>query len=147
MIDREVVKRKVSQAIKQLPSIGIVYREQFNRYNEKEGYRKVTELIGVLYAPNSSATKTIVIKDNGKVLNDTTKNYLIVHDENSKKVLQTDILYVDEKFYIINDLGENMQIYNEMKIEEIENVKFVDGYISNEKGLYMVLDNEFDIKL
>ena len=57
------------------------------------------------------------------------------------------ILYVDEKFYIINDLGENMQIYNEMKIEEIENVKFVDGYISDEKGLYMVLDNEFDIKL
>lgn len=147
MIDREVVRRKVSQAIQQLPSVGIVYREQYNRYNEKEGYRKVTELTGVLYSPSSSATKTIVIKDNGKILNDTTKNYLTVHDENTKKVLQTDILYVDEKFYIINDLGENMQIYNEMKIEEVQNIKFVDGYISNEKGLYMVMENEFDIKL
>lgn len=147
MINREVVRRKVSQAIQQLPNVGVVYREQINRYNEKEGYRKVAELVGVLYSPSSSASKTIVIKDNGKILNETTKNYLTVHDENSKKVLQTDILYVDEKFYIINDLGENMQIYNEMKIEEIENVKFVDGYISDEKGLYMVLDNEFDIKL
>ena len=147
MINREVVRRKVSQAIQQLPNVGVVYREQINRYNEKEGYRKVAELVGVLYSPSSSASKTIVIKDNGKILNETTKNYLTVHDENSKKVLQTDILYVDEKFYIINDLGENMQIYNEMKIEEVQNIKFVDGYIYNEKGLYMVMENEFDIKL
>ena len=147
MINREVVRRKVSQAIQQLPNVGVVYREQINRYNEKEGYRKVAELVGVLYSPSSSASKTIVIKDNGKILNETTKNYLTVHDENSKKLLQTDILYVDEKFYIINDLGENMQIYNEMKIEEVQNIKFVDGYISNEKGLYMVMENEFDIKL
>ena len=58
-LDREYIKKKVKQAIEQLPSTGIVVREVFNRYNEKEGYCKVAELTGVLY--NNTTNRTLGI--------------------------------------------------------------------------------------
>ena len=47
MIDRENIKAKVSQAIKQLPTIGVVYRDKKDIYNSRLDLEEITTLEGL----------------------------------------------------------------------------------------------------
>ena len=123
MLNKEYIKLKVKQAIELMPSDGFVYREILNKIGEKEGYIKVTDLRGVLYTDESSAKIDIVLDDKGELLNKPYKNYLLVYTD---QVKQTDLIYVEDKFYKITDLGENMKIYNQMKLEEVQGLE-IDG--------------------
>ena len=49
MINRESIKKQISQAIKQLPSIATIYRENINKYGERIGFNKIAELEGLFY--------------------------------------------------------------------------------------------------
>lgn len=136
MLNKEYIKLKVKQAIELMPSDGFVYREILNKIGEKEGYIKVTDLRGVLYSNESSAKLSITLDDKGELLNKPYKNYLLVYTD---KVQQTDLIYVEGKFYKITDLGENMKIYNQMKLEEVQGLKLNgDNIIENDEiwGIY-----------
>ena len=131
MLNKEYIKLKVKQAIELMPSDGFVYREILNKIGEKEGYIKVTDLRGVLYSNESSAKIDIALDDKGELLNKPYKNYLLVYTD---KVQQTDLIYVEGKFYKITDLGENMKIYNQMKLEEVQGLKLNgDNIIENDE--------------
>ena len=132
MLNKEYIKLKVKQAIELMPSDGFVYREILNKIGEKEGYIKVTDLRGVLYSNESSAKLSITLDDKGELLNKPYKNYLLVYTD---KVQQTDLIYVEDKFYKITDLGENMKIYNQMKLEEVQGLKLNgDNIIENNES-------------
>ena len=120
MLNKESIKLKVAQAIELMPSNGVVYREILNKIGEKAGYRKVIELRGVLYSNESNSKINITLNDKGELLNKLYKNYLLVYTD---QVKQTDLIYVEDKFYKITDLGENMKIYNQMKLEEVQGLK------------------------
>ena len=142
MLNKEYIKLKVKQAIELMPSNGVVYREILNKIGEKAGYRKVIELRGVLYSNESNSKINITLNDKGELLNKPYKNYLLVYTD---KVQQTDLIYVEDKFYKINDLGENMKIYNQMRLEEVQGLDFDGGNIIENNEIWDIFDIEEDV--
>ena len=142
MLNKEYIKLKVKQAIELMPSDGVVYREILNKIGEKEGYVKVTDLRGVLYTNESSAKIDIALDDKGELLNKPYKNYLLVYTD---QVKQTDLIYVEDKFYKITDLGENMKIYNQMKLEEVQGLKLNGDNIIENNEIWDIYDIEEDV--
>ena len=137
MLNKESIKLKVAQAIELMPSNGVVYREILNKIGEKAGYRKVIELRGVLYSNESNSKINITLNDKGELLNKPYKNYLLVYTD---QVKQTDLIYVEDKFYKITDLGENMKIYNQMRLEEVQGLKLNgDNIIENNESWGILL--------
>ena len=142
MLNKESIKLKVKQAIELMPSDGVVYREILNKIGEKTGYRKVIELRGVLYSNESNSKINITLNDKGELLNKPYKNYLLVYTD---QVKQTDLIYVEDKFYKILDLGENMKIYNQMKLEEVKGLDFDGGNIIENNEIWDIFDIEEDV--
>ena len=142
MLNKEYIKLKVKQAIELMPSNGVVYREILNKIGEKAGYRKVIELRGVLYSNESNSKINITLNDKGELLNKPYKNYLLVYTD---QVKQTDLIYVEDKFYKINDLGENMKIYNQMRLEEVQGLDFNGGNIIENNEIWDIFDIEEDV--
>ena len=142
MLNKESIKLKVAQAIELMPSDGVVYREIPNKIGEKAGYRKVIELRGVLYSNESNSKINITLNDKGELLNKPYKNYLLVYTD---QVKQTDLIYVEDKFYKITDLGENMKIYNQMKLEEVKGLDFDGGNIIENNEIWTIFDIEEDV--
>ena len=132
----------VKESIELMPSDGVVYREILNKIGEKAGYKKVIELRGVLYSNESNSKINITLNDKGELLNKLYKNYLLVYTD---KVQQTDLIYVEDKFYKIADLGENMKIYNQMKLEEVQGLDFDGGNIIENNEIWTILDIEEDV--
>ena len=132
----------VKESIELMPSNGVVYREILNKIGEKAGYRKVIELRGVLYSNESNSKINITLNDKGELLNKPYKNYLLVYTD---QVKQTDLIYVEDKFYKINDLGENMKIYNQMKLEEVQGLDFDGGNIIENNEIWDIYDIEEDV--
>ena len=142
MLNKESIKLKVAQAIELMPSDGVVYREILNKIGEKEGYIKVTDLRGVLYSNESNSKINITLNDKGELLNKPYKNYLLVYTD---QVKQTDLIYVEDKFYKITDLGENMKIYNQMRLEEVQGLDFDGGNIIENNEIWTIFDIEEDV--
>lgn len=142
MLNKEYIKLKVKQAIELMPSDGFVYREILNKIGEKEGYIKVTNLRGVLYSNESSAKLSITLDDKGELLNKPYKNYLLVYTD---QVRQTDLIYVEGKFYKITDLGENMKIYNQMRLEEVQGLELNGDNIIENNEIWTIFDIEEDV--
>ena len=142
MLNKEYIKLKVKQAIELMPSNGVVYREILNKIGEKAGYRKVIELRGVLYSNESNSKINITLNDKGELLNKPYKNYLLVYTD---KVQQTDLIYVEDKFYKIADLGGNMKIYNQMRLEEVQGLDFDGGNIIENNEIWDIFDIEEDV--
>ena len=132
----------VKESIELMPSNGVVYREILNKIGEKAGYRKVIELRGVLYSNESNSKINITLNDKGELLNKPYKNYLLVYTD---KVQQTDLIYVEDKFYKITDLGENMKIYNQMRLEEVQGLDFDGGNIIENNEIWDIYDIEEDV--
>ena len=142
MLNKESIKLKVAQAIELMPSDGVVYREILNKIGEKAGYRKVIELRGVLYSNESNSKINITLNDKGELLNKPYKNYLLVYTD---QVKQTDLIYVEDKFYKINDLGENMKIYNQMRLEEVQGLDFDGSNIIENNEIWDIYDIKEDV--
>ena len=132
----------VKESIELMPNNGVVYREILNKIGEKAGYRKVIELRGVLYSNESNSKINIALDDKGELLNKPYKNYLLVYTD---QVKQTDLIYVEDKFYKITDLGENMKIYNQMKLEEVQGLDFDGGNIIENNEIWTIFDIEEDV--
>ena len=132
----------VKESIELMPSNGVVYREILNKIGEKAGYRKVIELRGVLYSNESNSKINITLNDKGELLNKPYKNYLLVYTD---KVQQTDLIYVEDKFYKITDLGENMKIYNQMKLEEVQGLKLNGDNIIENNEIWDIYGIEEDV--
>ena len=132
----------VKESIELMPSDGVVYREILNKIGEKAGYKKVIELRGVLYSNESNSKINIALDDKGELLNKPYKNYLLVYTD---KVQQTDLIYVEDKFYKITDLGENMKIYNQMRLEEVQGLDFDGGNIIENNEIWTIFDIEEDV--
>ena len=142
MLNKESIKLKVAQAIELMPSDGVVYREIPNKIGEKAGYRKVIELRGILYSNESNSKINITLNDKGELLNKPYKNYLLVYTD---QVKQTDLIYVEDKFYKITDLGENMKIYNQMRLEEVQGLDFYGDNIIENNEIWRIFDIEEDV--
>ena len=132
----------VKESIELMPSNGVVYREILNKIGEKAGYRKVIELRGVLYSNESNSKINITLNDKGELLNKPYKNYLLVYTD---QVKQTDLIYVEDKFYKITDLGENMKIYNQMRLEEVQGLKLNGDNIIENNEIWDIYDIEEDV--
>ena len=144
-INREHIKNKVIDAIDQLPSKGVVLREVLNKFKEKEGYCIVANLKGVLYSETNNKTD-IILNNNGVNLNKENKKYLIVFDEEAEKLKQTDIIFIDNLCYKISDIGENLKIYCEMKLEKHEGLKMDNNTIIEDNCIYEIVTLPLDLR-
>lgn len=141
-ISREYIISKVKQAIEQLPSTGLVVRENINKYNQKVGYNKITDLRGVFYSTGNSKSISISIQDKGQILSNPSKNYLIPYDENSIKLTRTDLIFIDDKAYKVNDLGENLKMYFLMQLEEVQGIKLQGNLIHENNLIFQITEFE-----
>ena len=144
-INREHIKNKVIDAIDQLPSEGVVLREVLNKFKEKEGYCIVANLKGILYSETNNKTD-IILNNNGVNLNKENKKYLIVFDEEAEKLKQTDIIFIDNLCYKISDIGENLKIYCEMKLEKHEGLKMGNNIIIEDDCIYEIITLPLDLR-
>ena len=142
MLNKESIKLKVAQAIELMPSDGVVYREILNKIGEKAGYRKVIELRGVLYPLTSSQKLTISLKDNGELLNKPYKKFITLY---TNEIKQTDLIYIENKFYKITDLGDGFNIYNDLLLEEVQGLDFDGGNIIENNEIWTIFDIEEDV--
>lgn len=117
----------VKESIELMPNNGIVYREILNKIGEKTGYNKIIELRGILYPLTSSQKLTISLKDNGELLNKPYKKFITLY---TNEIKQTDLIYIENKFYKITDLGDGFNIYNDLLLEEVEGLEMVDGEVN-----------------
>ena len=111
MIDRENIRVKVKQAIKLLPTIGIVYRDKKDIYNSWLGLEEITTLEGLFYTEERSSLKDINLTTPAMLPPKKHKNFLVVYNEETLKVKQGDLIKIDGEFFRIDDVGENLQIY------------------------------------
>ena len=111
MIDRTSIRAKVSQAIKQLPTVGIVYRDKKDIYNSRLGLEEITTLEGLFYTEERSSLKDINLTTPAMLPPKKHKNFLTVYNEETLKVKQGDLIKIDGEFFRIDDVGENLQIY------------------------------------
>lgn len=111
MIDRASIRTKVSQAIKQLPTIGIVYRDKKDIYNSRLGLEEITTLEGLFYTEERSSLKDINLTTPAMLPPKKHKNFLTVYNEETLKIKQGDLIKIDGEFFRIDDVGENLQIY------------------------------------
>lgn len=147
-INREYIISKVKQAIQQLPSTGIVLRENIDKYNQRISFNKITNTTGLLYSEESNKSITISLQDKGEILSNTSKNYLIPYDENSTKIIQTDLIFIEDKVYKITNTGENLKMYYLMQLEEVKGLVFEGNYITENGIIYEIteLSNEYSLK-
>ena len=111
MIDRENIRVKVKQAIKMLPTIGIVYRDKKDIYNSRLGLEEITTLEGLFYTEERSSLKDINLTTPAMLPPKKHKNFLTVYNEETLKIKQGDLIKIDGEFFRIDDVGENLQIY------------------------------------
>lgn len=138
-VDREYLKKKVKQGIEQLPSKGIVVREALNEYNEKEGYYKVAELTGILYNNTTNRSFDININNSGINIDTNNKNFMVVYDDNSKLIKATDIIFIDNESFKVNELGENLKIYCLMQLTKNEGLRLEGDSIIEDDIVYPLL--------
>ena len=139
-INREYIISKIKRAIEELPSNGLILREVTNKFHEKEGYKKIADTRGLLYSEENNKTITISLQDKGQLLSTTSKKYLIPYDENSQNAQKTDLIFVEDKVYKINDLGENLKMYFLMQLEEVEGLRLLDNKIIENGSTYDILE-------
>ena len=143
MINKDNIKNKVSRAINMMPSDGVVLRENINKYNEKVGYNKIAELLGVLYSNESSAITEIILAEKGQLQPKTYKNYMVVYNELSERVQKGDLICIENTFYKINEQGENMKIYCLMKLEEIQGLKIVGNFVLENDSVFEIMEVDY----
>ena len=147
-INRNYIISKVKQAIKQLPYQGVVLRENINKRNEKVGYNKISTVTGVLYSEDSNKTTAIIIQDKGQILPNTSKNYLLPYDETTNCIKENDLILISNKFYKVQYLGENLEMFYEMRLEEVQGLSIEGDYVLENNKLFEILElgNEFNLK-
>ena len=111
MINREAIKAQISLAIQQLPSTGIVYRERKNQYHARIDLEEIAILEGLFYTEERSSLKDINLTTPAQLPPKKHKNFLTVYNEETVKVQQGDLIKIDEEFFRIDDVGENLQMY------------------------------------
>lgn len=111
MINREAIKAQISLAIKQLPSIGIVYRDSKDKYHSRVDLEEIAILEGLFYTEERSSLKDINITTPAQLPPKKHKNFLTVYDEDSMKVQQGDLIEIEGEFFRVDDVGENLQMY------------------------------------
>lgn len=140
-VNREYIINKVKQAVELLPSNGLILREFTNRYNEKEGYKKISSTRGVLYSEDTNRRDiTISLQDKGQILPKTSKNYLISYEENPSKMQKADLIFIEDKVYKITNPGENLKMYFLMQLEEVEGIKLVGNTVVENGSIYQILE-------
>ena len=87
-----------------------------HRYNSKIGLEEIAILEGLFYSEESSSLKDLIIEEAGTSLPKIRKNFLTTYSEDTMKVQQGDYIKVDNEYYRIVNVGENMQIYCLMRL-------------------------------
>lgn len=118
-IDKQYLRVKVAEAIKQMPYDVVIYREKLNAYKEPEGYIKVTELVGILYK-DSDRNIQVNLSDKGEVILPKNKKFLVDYNDKSILVQEGDFLFWGSQCWKILSPGEEFEIYFEMVVEEHE---------------------------
>lgn len=119
-LDKEYLRKKVIQGINKMPYEVVIYRVILDDYNEHDGYEKIANLTGVLYASNNYSNNSIALTNDGESQSKETKKFLVDFNDNSTKVKKGDYLIYKNNCYKVNSLGEDFEIFFEMMVEEHE---------------------------
>ncbi len=118
-INKEYLRKKVVQAIEQMPYEVTIYRQNLNAYREITGYIKVISLVGILYTDSKNKAE-VSLSDKGEVDTPTTKNFLVDYNDNSILVKKDDFLFYKNQCWKVMSQGEEFEVYFEMVVEEHE---------------------------
>lgn len=122
-INKEYIKKKIVEAINQMPFNVEIYREKLTLRNEHEGYELITRLTGLLYSENNKENDS-KLKDSGEDKIIEKKFFLVDNNINSVKVRKGDYILYNGTTWRVVSLGENLDIYFQMQVIEDEWIKY-----------------------
>lgn len=122
-LDKEYLRSKVVQGIKQMPYEVDIYRIKVNNYGEEDGYTKITSLTGVLYSASNYKNINISLQDKGEVSSRSEKKFLVDYNDKSILVKKGDFIIYKNNCYKVLDQGEEFEIFFDMQVKENEWIK------------------------
>lgn len=123
MISKEYLRSQVIKGIQKMPYHVTIFKESLNKYNEPNGYEKVTDLTGVLYSDTKTGKNNIQYSDKGESQRKELKKFLVDYNDNSIKVKKGYYLLYKDKCYKIDTLGEEFEVLFDMQVIENEWIK------------------------
>lgn len=119
-INKEKLRKVVIKAINQMPYTGIVTRKGTDKYHKVNNNVPVVTLIGLKYSPSESQKININVNDSGVTTNNVETRFLTVYNEDSLKVKKGDFITINDKKYIIKELGNTNEICFDIQLEVME---------------------------
>ncbi|MDU2198932.1 MAG: hypothetical protein E7E21_11040 [Peptostreptococcaceae bacterium] len=112
------IKPKVKKVIDKFPTYVDIYRNSKNEFGEPGGKELIYEnLKGFYHEGNTQINFSIA--DKGEVKRSNQKFLMVIYDEETVKIQENDYFMLDNKKYIIKDLGNQnrLNIYFDMLLE------------------------------
>ncbi|KGG81069.1 hypothetical protein Y919_02565 [Caloranaerobacter azorensis H53214] len=118
MINKEKIKLRIAKAIKKLPETVTVKRESLDKFNQPTGDSVDVCTIEGLYHKGNTVI-SVSIGEGGIVKGNKKEYFMVVYDENAKLIQEGDYFELKGHKYVIQDLGNNNDIYLDMLIERM----------------------------
>lgn len=116
MINKEKIKRRIAKAIQKLPETVTVKREELDQFNQPSGeFIDICTIEGLYHKGNTSIS--LSVGDGGIIKNNKKEYFMVVFDDNAQLIKEGDSFELKGNKYIIQDLGNNNDIYLDMLIE------------------------------
>lgn len=111
------IKPKIQKVINKFPTEVVIYRDSLNEFKEPIGKDIVCEVTGFYHEGNAQISA--ITTDKGEVKRSKQKFLMVIYDEETVKIQENDYFILDDKKYIIKDLGNQnrLNIYFDMLLE------------------------------
>lgn len=117
-LNKEKIKIRVAKAIHKLPTTANIKRDALNDFKEAVGTASdICTVVGLYHRGNT--TLNITLNDGGKVKSNKKEYLMIVYDSDAQLIKEGDYFMIGTNKYVIQDLGNNHDIYLDMLIEKV----------------------------
>ncbi|RDY22879.1 hypothetical protein CHF27_011205 [Romboutsia maritimum] len=114
------IKPKIVKAINKLPTKAIIKRNSVNEFGEPEGEVVICEVTGLFHEGNNQVTS--ISMDKGEVKRNKQQFLMVVYDDETMKIKENDIAYIDNDKFEIKDLGNQnrMNVYLDLNLKLVK---------------------------
>lgn len=117
------IKPKIQKAINKLPTKATIKRKTVNEFGETNGdiwEDLICKVTGLFHEGKDQITQ--ITKDNGTVKKEKKQYLMVVYNDETMKIKEHDVLYIDNDKFEIIDLGNQnkMNVYLDLKLKKVK---------------------------
>lgn len=117
------IKPKIQKAINKLPTQATIKRKSVNEFGETNGdiwEDLICKVTGLFHEGKDQITQ--ITKDTGTVKKEKNQYLMVVYNDETMKIKEHDVLYIDNDKFEIIDLGNQnkMNVYLDLKLKKVK---------------------------